>query len=158
MNKLIKKKIKMKKLFSLLWLLCVCFTMYAQATKLTIDCQNPGWLSNKITYGEQMTVKDLTITGYINDVDIKFLSSLIRDRALSGGRLNFENTHIVGSMSILDDSMSNGWNCLNGDGHFASLYLPKSLKEISSAIGNISVDSLYFSAKNAFFVAIVWVN
>ena len=135
----------MKKLFSLLWLLCVCLTMYAQATKLTIDCQNPGWLSNKITYGDQMTVKDLTITGYINDVDIKFLSSLIRDRALSGGRLNLENTHIVGSMSILDDCMSNGWNCLNGDGHLASLFLPKSLKEIRFAIGNISVDSLYFS-------------
>ena len=70
MNKLIKKKIKMKKLFSLLWLLCVCLTMYAQATKLTVDCQNPGWLSNKITYGDQMTVKDLTVTGYINDTDI----------------------------------------------------------------------------------------
>lgn len=145
MNKLIKKKIKMKKLFSLLWLLCVCLTMYAQATKLTVDCQNPGWLSNKITYGDQMTVKDLTVTGYINDTDIKFLCALIRDRALSGGRLNLENTHIVGSISIHDDCMSNGWNCLNGDGHLASLFLPKSLKEIRSAIGNISVDSLYFS-------------
>lgn len=135
----------MKKLFSLLWLLCFCLTMYAQTTKLTVDCQNPGWLSNKITYGDQMTVNDLTVTGYINDTDIKFLGSLIRDRALSGGRLNLENAHIVGSTSNNDDRMFNGWNCFDGDGHLASLYLPKSLKEISSAIGDISVDSLYFS-------------
>ena len=54
----------MRKIFVLLLLSCIHLTMKAQATNLIVDCQNPGWLSNMITYGNQRTVCSLKVTGY----------------------------------------------------------------------------------------------
>jgi len=51
----------------------------AQKTSLTIDCQTPGWLSSMINYEDQLTVKALTITGYINIDDCKFIGQLINN-------------------------------------------------------------------------------
>ena len=48
-------------------LLLMCFTgILAQNTTLVVDNQNPGWLSNKIPFKDQESVKNLTVTGYIN--------------------------------------------------------------------------------------------
>lgn len=57
---------------------------YSQATSLTIDCQNPGWLSSMISYSEQETLHDLTVTGYLNGTDIKFIRDLNLNRSLRG--------------------------------------------------------------------------
>ncbi len=66
----------MKKLFVYLFLLCFSLYSNAQATDLTIDNQTPGWLSSKINYGDQQTVKNLKVTGYINNGDLAFIGSL----------------------------------------------------------------------------------
>ena len=68
--------------------------VFSQATSLTVDCQNPGWLSSKIGYGDQQTVKDLTVTGYLNGTDIKFLRELNLNRNLNGC-INLEDANIV---------------------------------------------------------------
>lgn len=38
----------------------------AQATSLVVENQTPGWLSSKISYGDQQTVENLTLSGYLN--------------------------------------------------------------------------------------------
>lgn len=75
-------------------LLLMCFTgILAQNTTLVVDNQNPGWLSNKIPFKDQESVKNLTVTGYINGTDIKFIRELINNRALT--HLDLTNTNIV---------------------------------------------------------------
>ena len=65
----------MKKLLSFCITLCACLTMSAQRTDLVVDNQTPGWLSSKINYGDQRTVRNLKVTGYINATDLKFIDS-----------------------------------------------------------------------------------
>ena len=67
--------------------------MFAQNTSLVVDNQNPGWLSSKIPFKNQESVKNLTVTGYINETDIKFIRELINNRALT--HLDLTNTNIV---------------------------------------------------------------
>lgn len=69
------KKINNKAILFIL-LCMVSITSSAQQTKLVIDNQTPGWLSSKISYGDQQTVEDLKITGYLNGTDFKFLADL----------------------------------------------------------------------------------
>ena len=73
--------------------LCHLLT-FSQATYLTIDCQNPGWLSSMINYSDQETLHDLTITGYLNGTDIKFIRQLNLNRNLHGV-INLENANFV---------------------------------------------------------------
>ena len=65
--------------------------MFAQNTSLVVDNQNPGWLSSKIPFKNQESVKNLTVTGYLNGTDIKFLNELFDRRQL---------THLLLSSSI----------------------------------------------------------
>lgn len=67
----------MKRLILSTMMLCICLFANAQATDLVIDCQTPGWLSSKISYGDQMTVKNLKVTGYLNTDDLRFIGNLI---------------------------------------------------------------------------------
>ena len=67
--------------------------MFAQNTSLVVDNQNPGWLSSKIPFKNQESVKNLTVTGYINGTDIKFIRELINNRALT--HLDLTNTNII---------------------------------------------------------------
>ena len=57
---------------------------FAQATSLTVDCQTPGHLSSLINYSDQMTIKNLKVTGYINNTDLKFIGKLIQTYSLDG--------------------------------------------------------------------------
>ena len=66
----------MKRILSFYVCFAMCMALFAQATDLTIDNQTPGWLSSKINYGDQQTVKNLKVTGYINNTDIRFIGSL----------------------------------------------------------------------------------
>lgn len=65
-----------KSLLTLALVLCSCLNVFSQATSLTIDCQNPGWLSNMIPYGDQQTLQNLRVTGAINKTDIEFIQEL----------------------------------------------------------------------------------
>lgn len=75
----------MKKLLLTLALVMGILTnTFSQVTSLTVDCQYPGWLSSFITYGDQLTLEDLKVTGYINGTDIKFIRELNLNRQLHG--------------------------------------------------------------------------
>lgn len=65
-------------LFTMLMLVCAN-DIEAQQTTLTVDCQTPGWLSSKIGYKDQLSVKDLTVTGYLNLTDMSFLAGLTKN-------------------------------------------------------------------------------
>ena len=65
-------------LFTMLMLVCAN-DIQAQQTTLTVDCQTPGWLSSKIGYKDQLSVKDLTVTGYLNLTDMSFLAGLTKN-------------------------------------------------------------------------------
>lgn len=56
----------------------------AQATTLTVDNQTPGWLSSKINYGDQQTVENLVVTGYVNQTDLTFIGTLMEKHSLNG--------------------------------------------------------------------------
>ena len=71
-----------------------CSMVFAQATDLIIDNQSPGWLSSKIGYGDQQTVENLKVIGYINAEDLQFIAQLIKNHSLHG-RLDLENANIV---------------------------------------------------------------
>lgn len=73
----------MKKLLSYFLLMyCCVVTVSAQQTLLVIDNQTPGWLSSKIPFADQATVKNLKVTGYLNGTDIKFIRELTETREL----------------------------------------------------------------------------
>lgn len=91
----------MKQFLTLLLLVGSHMLCDAQATTLMVDNQTPGWLSSKINYGDQQTVEDLVISGYINGTDIDFLRSLNIDRNLRGC-IDLRNVTIVkgGTMTL----------------------------------------------------------
>lgn len=68
----------MKNLICILCLMAFSLSLKAQDTKMVIDNQTPGWLSSLLTYPQQKTVEDLTITGYINKTDMNFINGLIK--------------------------------------------------------------------------------
>ncbi len=85
----------MNKFLSMLVLL-ICTnlaTMFAQNTTLEVDNQYPGWLSSKIPFKDQASVQNLTVTGYINGTDVKFIRELINNRQLS--HLDLSDANIV---------------------------------------------------------------
>ena len=67
--------------------------MFAQNTSLVVDNQTPGWLSNKIPFKDQESVKNLTVTGYLNGTDIKFIRELLNNRQLA--HLDLSDANIV---------------------------------------------------------------
>lgn len=83
----------MKKYLVLCLSLCISVLANAQATDLVVDCQTPGWLSSKINYGDQQTVKNLKVTGYLNGTDINFLVHLQSEYKLRS--LDLSETNIV---------------------------------------------------------------
>lgn len=85
----------MNKFLSMLVLL-ICTnlaTMFAQNTTLEVDNQYPGWLSSKIPFKDQASVQNLTVTGYINGTDVKFIRELINNRQLS--HLDLSDANII---------------------------------------------------------------
>lgn len=85
----------MNKFLSML-VLMICTnlaTAFAQNTTLEVDNQYPGWLSSKIPFKDQASVQNLTVTGYINGTDVKFIKELINNRQLL--HLDLSDAHIV---------------------------------------------------------------
>ncbi|GEM_PF-924904 len=69
----------MKNLLLTLAFVLLCMNVFSQTTTLTIDCQTPGWLSSLLTYSQQKTVEELTLTGYVNKTDVDFVNDLIKN-------------------------------------------------------------------------------
>ena len=138
----------MKKLLSFCITLCVCLNLSAQRTDLVVDNQTPGWLSSKINYGDQRTVRNLKVTGYINATDLKFIGRLIQNRLLDGV-VDLGETDIISEEANGKDH-SIGINAL-GIQRLDSLkcfIFPRSLLTASRCFGeHLFVDSVVFDTQ-----------
>lgn len=128
----------MNKFLSMLVLL-ICTnlaTMFAQNTTLEVDNQYPGWLSSKIPFKDQASVQNLTVTGYINGTDVKFIKELMNNRQLS--HLDLSDANIVAGGEAYYDSKITEDNTIgsymfkndNYKRRLTYLSLPKSVKKI----------------------------
>ena len=134
----------MNKFLSML-VLMICTnlaTMFAQTTTLEVDNQYPGWLSSKIPFKDQASVQNLTVTGYINGTDVKFIKELINNRQLL--HLDLSDAHIVAggeayydSYKITEDNTIGSYMFTNDNykRRLTYLSLPKSVKKIELASG-----------------------
>lgn len=150
----------MNKFLSMLVLL-ICTnlaTMFAQNTTLEVDNQYPGWLSSKIPFKDQASVQNLTVTGYINGTDVKFIRELINNRQLS--HLDLSDANIIAGGEAyyvpnknysykIDKDNTIGRYMFTGytwKGHLTYLSLPKSVTEIeidnSNGYCNDNLDTL----------------
>ena len=153
----------MKKNFVTFMMLFDCLASFAQATDLVVDCQTPGGLSSKINYGDQQTVKNLKVTGYVNDTDLKFILTLLKT--------NLDGTLDLGDVEFVGDSWEglyggDSWNGLFGgplsvesDIQIHKLVYPKNLTSYHERrvyktnrteyceVFPMSVDSLIFDTK-----------
>lgn len=130
----------MNKFLSMLVLL-ICTnlaTMFAQNTTLEVDNQYPGWLSSKIPFKDQASVQNLTVTGYINGTDVKFIRELMNNRQLS--HLDLSDANIVaGGEAYYIDKWRNDYKITRDNfiglymfcGKLKYLSLPKSITGIS---------------------------
>ena len=129
----------MNKFLSLLVIL-VCSNLavvFGQSTTIEVDNQYPGWLSSKIPFKDQESVKNLTVTGYLNGTDIKFIRELLGDRQLTHLDLSDANIVAGGDASCttrdnevpnfepLSSSVKKGLDFLS---------LPKSIEKVSGRI------------------------
>lgn len=127
----------MKKTLLLCLTFCISLWANAQATDLVVDCQTPGWLSSKINYGDQQTVNNLKVTGYINETDLHFIGTLF------GNNLN--GILDLGDANVVGNSWTSGFGVLEPD-TIAKLILPRNLtsyKETSS----VTIEYLVFDTQ-----------
>lgn len=139
----------MKKCLLLFMAICICHTAFAQATDLVVDCQTPGWLSSKINYGDQQTVQNLKVTGYINKTDMEFIGTLISSRSLNG-ELDLSECNIVGDTPSKDNILTDFH--LEKECNIRVYRIPKSATKLERCLGSSSghflkVDSLYFDCQ-----------
>lgn len=131
-----------KFLSMLVFMICTNLaTMFAQTTTLEVDNQYPGWLSSKIPFKDQASVQNLTVTGYINGTDVKFIRELINNRQLS--HLDLSDANIVAggeayyvdpkaSYKIYKDNTIGSYMFKTGyNSKLTYLSLPKSVKKIN---------------------------
>ena len=142
----------MKQLLTFLLLLCGYMQCGAQATTLSVDNQTPGWLSSKINYGDQQTIESLTLTGYINASDLKFIGSLMQKQKLHQS-LNLSEVRIVGESSNEDNEISyDNIFGLTATVNVNLLSLPKSMitptpKSNIKPFRYLSVDTLIYGSE-----------
>ena len=135
----------MKRLLLLFMTICVSIYSHAQATDLVVDCQTPGWLSSKINYGDQLTVQNLKVIGYINSTDMEFIGTLIRQRSLNG-ELDLSECNIVGNTPSEDDILTDLY--LHYTNYNIRTYrVPKSTKQLKKCLYYLTVDSLFIDCK-----------
>ena len=132
-----------KFLSMLVFMICTNLaTAFAQTTTLEVDNQYPGWLSSKIPFKDQASVQNLTVTGYINGTDAKFIKELINNRQLL--HLDLSDAHIVAggeayydSYKITEDNTIGSYMFTNDNykRRLTYLSLPKSVTKIKLASG-----------------------
>lgn len=138
----------MKKLLSFCITLCVCLNMLAQRTDLVVDNQTPGWLSSKINYGDQKTVRNLKVTGYINATDLKFIGRLIQNRLLDG-IVDLGETDIISEEANgKDHSMEKNALGIQKRDSIKGFIFPRSLSAAKDCFGEyLFVDSVVFDTQ-----------
>ena len=106
---------------------------YAQKTTLVVDNQTPGWLSSKINYGDQLTLRNLKVTGYINGTDLQFILELNSNRSLQGV-IDLQKANIVKGGTLkkfpytVEEDNQIPYCALGGGKRFQKLILPESLE------------------------------
>ncbi|MBQ8051991.1 MAG: Ig-like domain-containing protein [Bacteroidaceae bacterium] len=135
----------MKKICLLCLMLSISLWANAQATSLTVDNQTPGWLSSKINYGDQQTVKNLKVTGYINKTDLKFIGTLISSGSLDG-EIDLSNANILSETSGGEDSVLVGFGLSKMDS-IRVYRIPQSASSVVNCINNLYVDTMYFDCE-----------
>lgn len=145
----------MKRIVTSFMCYAFCITLFAQTTSFTIDNQTPGWLSSKINYGDQETVENLKVTGYVNVTDLRFIGSLMQNRNLHGC-VDLSEVRVVG-----DKNNYMGIGSFNSSGTISRLILPTSVEELehclvtnsgTSSYKHLQVDTLVFEPENIKFV------
>lgn len=114
---------------------------FSQTTSLVIDNQNPGWLSNKISYGDQKSLVNLKVTGYINNDDLTFIGKLMGEYSLNG-KLDLSDVEIVGATTSQNNILNNSKKLLKGS--VSHLSLPQSLDSAYYACNGLSIDTLVY--------------
>jgi uncharacterized protein YjdB len=138
-------------------MLCICLFANAQATDLVIDCQTPGWLSSMIKYGDQQTVRNLKVTGYINETDLKFIGSLIQNQALNEV-LDLSDVNIIG------DYFKGSYWGISESSYLRTLHLPHTLKEVEycfpgeDRVSYLEIDTLFFNCNQKYIEAKTFVG
>lgn len=113
----------MKRLLFTLLAMCLTMVAYAQATSLTVDCQTPGWLSSKINYGDQVSVQNLIVIGYLNADDMAFINSLSTNHNLR--HLDISEVYIVGKTTDTDNVFDFNWLTSAGKKYLHTLLFQK---------------------------------
>jgi uncharacterized protein YjdB len=131
----------MKRITLFTLLTSVSMVMFAQATDLVVDNQNPGWLSNVISFDDQKTVKNLKVTGYINDTDLKFIGTLMTNRSLDR-RLDLSDANVV-DIEGKDNYLGKNMFGLDSNKEIQYLSLPKTCTDFYNCL-DIYVDTLMF--------------
>ena len=127
--------------------MCSFMLCEAQATSLTVDNQTPGWLSSKINYGDQQTVRDLTVSGFLNQDDLKFIGTLINNHNLRG-HINLAKCQIIDKKGSLSNIFEE--NCfVVGGVNISNLSMPISLISAKKGcMGNMTIDTLTVGGPN----------
>lgn len=135
----------MKRIIPFILMLCSSIISFAQATSLEVDCQNPGWLSNKINYQDQTTVQNLRVTGYINSDDLKFIGQLIA-KSLTG-TIDLEDAYIVGSSAEYDNTLPK--NCFDvSSDTIDCIKFPKQLVSATACLYGLRVNTVVIGGDN----------
>ena len=147
----------MKRFLSYFMLMFCCLaSVWAQQTSLVVDNQTPGWLSSKIPFADQATVKNLKVTGYLNGTDIKFIRELTELRNVV--HLDLSDANIVAggdayysSYVTKDDEFA--WAMYDfKDKKGTFLSVPMSVKESSFSSSN-KVDTLVYGGEVLHIIA-----
>ena len=134
----------MKKVFMVIVAaLCSLMNAFSQATSLTIDNQTPGWLSSKIEYGDQLTLESLTVTGFLNSADLRFIGGMMKKSLKS-----IDLTNVVYTSS--NDLPKNMFG--DGDFELIKLSLPLSIEAGDNCLNNVYCDTLIVGSESCHII------
>ena len=97
----------MRKYIVLIMLSLCSIGVSAQSEAMTVDNQMPGWLSSKIAYTDQVSLKSLKVTGYINGTDLAFVKGLMKKKSLV--HVDLSDANIVSGGGVKDNEVSYGF-------------------------------------------------
>lgn len=97
----------MRKYIVLMMLSLCSIGVSAQSEAMTVDNQMPGWLSSKIAYTDQVSLKSLKVTGYINGTDLAFVKGMMKNKSLV--HVDLSDANIVSGGGVKDNEVSYGF-------------------------------------------------
>ena len=97
----------MRKYIVLIMLSLCSIGVSAQSEAMTVDNQMPGWLSSKIAYTDQGSLKSLKVTGYINGTDLAFVKGMMKNKSLV--HVDLSDANIVSGGGVKDNEVSYGF-------------------------------------------------